>query len=39
MKIEVQNLEKKFNNFLAVNKINFIIADVATIDTKLAYRY
>ena len=25
MKIEVKNLSKKFNNFLAVNKINFTI--------------
>ena len=31
MKIEVQNLEKKFNNFLAVNKINFIIEHNTTV--------
>jgi len=31
MKIEVQNLEKKFNSFLAVNKINFIIERNTTV--------
>ena len=31
MKLEVKNLEKKFNNFTAVNSINFEIGDGQTL--------